>query len=268
MNEHYIIKGETLTDIADTIREKTSTQETITPEEMANGVNEVYEAGKKSEYDMFWDTYQNKGNAQGRHGRMFFGEQWNNQTFNPKYDIKLVDSGAGIGTFYRSEIRNIHEKLLEKGLALVIGVNCKNLTEMFSLCSTKEIPPIETGHCTTFTNCAKCDTRNTLVTIHKINFTSATSLSGAFSKCGALKNITVEGTIPISISFSDSPLTVESIKNIITHLKDYSGTTNAGTYTLTLKDSCKTEMAEQGAIEELGGKTYDQYITDIGWNLA
>jgi hypothetical protein len=41
----YLIKGETLTDIADTIREKTSTKELIVPEAMANGVTEVYSKG-------------------------------------------------------------------------------------------------------------------------------------------------------------------------------------------------------------------------------
>lgn len=42
----YKIKGETLTEIADAIRDKTGSTEAIKPEEMANGVENVYEAGK------------------------------------------------------------------------------------------------------------------------------------------------------------------------------------------------------------------------------
>ena len=61
---------------------------------------------------------------------------------------------------------------------------------------------------------------------------------------------------------------LESMKNIFEHLKNYAGTSNAGACTLTLKDTCKTAMAELGAIPEFGGKTYDAYLTDIGWNLA
>jgi hypothetical protein len=37
---------------------------------------------------------------------------------------------------------------------------------------------------------------------------------------------------------------------------------------LWLLDNTKTAMANLGAIAEFGGKTYDAYITDIGWNLA
>ena len=42
----YRIKGETLTEIADVIRDKTGSVESIKPEEMASGVEDAYETGK------------------------------------------------------------------------------------------------------------------------------------------------------------------------------------------------------------------------------
>lgn len=103
----------------------------------------------------------------------------------------------------------------------------------------------------------------TLLRVHE-----GTIFTSTFNSCSNLKNISFEGVIGRSISFTSCPLTVESMKNIILHLKNYKGTANEGTYTLTLKDTCKTEMAKLGAIKEFNNKTYDVYITDIGWNLA
>ena len=45
---YYKIKGETLSSIANVIREKTGTTDPIAPEAMADKVNETYEAGKKA----------------------------------------------------------------------------------------------------------------------------------------------------------------------------------------------------------------------------
>lgn len=105
-------------------------------------------------------------------------------------------------------------------------------------------------------------------TIELIRSHENTQYNKSFNGTNRLENITFEGVIGQNISFSSSPLTVESVLSIITHLADYAGTSNAGVHTLTLKDTCKTAMAELGAIEEFGGKTYDAYLTDIGWNLA
>lgn len=53
-NKHY-------SDIAATIREKTGLVIQYKPEEMSVGVEAVFEAGRKAEYDFFWDAYQANG---------------------------------------------------------------------------------------------------------------------------------------------------------------------------------------------------------------
>lgn len=45
----------------------------------------VYEAGKKAEYDAFWDSYQNNGNRKNYRGA--FGVGFTPETFKPKYPI-------------------------------------------------------------------------------------------------------------------------------------------------------------------------------------
>ena len=54
--------------------------------------NGEFEAGKaegaKSEYDRFWDGYQENGNKIS-YRFAFYGSSWNDTTFHPKYPIKM-----------------------------------------------------------------------------------------------------------------------------------------------------------------------------------
>ena len=45
----------------------------------------VFEAGKKSEYDAFWDSSNDKGKIG---TGSFAGGYWNEKTFRPPYDLK------------------------------------------------------------------------------------------------------------------------------------------------------------------------------------
>lgn len=286
--------------IAETIREKTGGETTYNTSEMASGVNEVYEAGKQAEKEDFWYKYQEGGASLGFGSThyMFGGPRWNDKTFYPMYDINLVGA-ATQSIFQYNGCTNIKQRLEECGVKITStgSGGITQLSQMFISTQTKELPPIynvkrpSNGNGPSMTRFAENSSKlvevpyydffnlvtsyvqafngcSSLERVVGIDFSSATAITSCFTNCSKLSDITVHGTIPVSISFSYSPLTVESMKSIITHLKDYSGTENAGKYTLTLKDTCKTLMTEQGAIAELGGKTYDQYITDIGWNLA
>ena len=54
---------------------------------VAENVSKVYEAGKKSEYDDFWDRYQING-TRTSYSYAFAGEGWGAINFKPKYTIK------------------------------------------------------------------------------------------------------------------------------------------------------------------------------------
>jgi hypothetical protein len=104
-----------------------------------------------------------------------------------------------------------------------------------------------------------------LRTIEELTVAETTPFSLTFNRCDALQNITIEGVIGRSISFPHSPLSVESMKSIITHLKDYSGTDKEYTYTLTLSSTSKTALEAEGATSP-NGNTWLEYLDDIGWD--
>ena len=93
----------------------------------------------------------------------------------------------------------------------------------------------------------------------------------AFLNCYKLKQISFEGVIGRDISFAYSPLTVESMKNIITHLKDYSAdTANHYAYTVTFLTSAFEALEAEGATAEYNGVacTWTELIDNLKWNLT
>ena len=234
--------------------------------------DEVYEAGNKNGYNeatlKMWDAYTNKGKRE-RGERLFSQANFTNIEELP-YPLVIKDSMYRM--FYDYRGGKLPRPQYVDLSQVAPTVDTGNMLAWWSPSNDAGwtadgvfpdygLPAMNT-YASSFTDARK------LMKIEILRVHETTTFSGPFNNCLNLKDITFEGVIGRSISFSTCPLSVESMKNIITHLKDYSGTTNAGKYTLTLKDSCKTEMANQGAIEEFGGKTYDQYIADIGWNLA
>ena len=111
----YLIDGTTLVNIADAIRAKTGDESGIDPVNMPEKIDEVYAAGQadgsryddgfvdgvKSEYDRFWDNYQNYGKRTD-YQQGFAGHGWIAQTFKPKYNVTV--SGAANQMFMRSRI--------------------------------------------------------------------------------------------------------------------------------------------------------------------
>lgn len=263
---------------------------------IAENETKVYDKGRTDGYDDFWAKYQAKGEVPFGYeiaAYMFGGSRWNDETFFPKYNINL--SGSPQDVFNKNYCTNLKQRLEDCGVRIMSTYpeGITSLNSIFKYVKTTELPPLYNvtpnklsmvRFCDNATNLLKVPYYDffhrvtdftmafaycsSLVEVEGIDFSRATVLTNIFQNCGKLTRITVYGTIPISISFSSCPLSVESMKSIISHLKNHAGTSNAGEYTLTLKDECKTAMANLGAIAEFGGKTYDAYLTDIGWNLA
>ena len=252
--------------IANAIREKTGTDTKYDVSEMATGVNEVYEAGEKSEYDAFWNSYQNNGGKMIWGGYAFAYGFWNDSNFFPKYDI-ITGGGASIAYFYGCKVTNLRERIDGRGLKLVIFEG-NWLSQFFRDAVTTEVPEMDTSKSKYFTemfrNCPN------LVTIPKINVSLATNVNDMFFDDIALQNITFEGEIPLSLSFAQSPLTVASLKSVITHLKDYSGTDKEYTYTITFKATAFAELEAEGTTAEYNGTacTWTECIDNLKWNLV
>lgn len=192
----------------------------------------VYEKGKEAEYDSFWDKYQNQGNKT-NYTYAFYSTRWDDTIYNPKYDI--------------------------------IASNANNIFSQTGIKNT--LVPIDITNVTGGNSAGMFQYTSKLETIKKLIVNEDSVYLNCFVSCTNLKNITFEGTIGRSISFADSPLTVKSMKNVIEHLKDYSGDeTNRGKYTLTFSDACWGNLEASGAAPD--GDTWGNYIIKLGWAVS
>ncbi len=149
--------------------------------------NNGFEAGKKAEYDAFWDIFQQNGNRR-NYNRAFFSETmaqsgWNDTNYNPKYPI-ITD--VGTQTFW-----------------------CNLFTDTKVPITLRNGAPAQM----IFGSCTK------LVTIRKLILEGTVSTwANAFVSCISLKNIVIEGVIGADFDIKGSPLTKESITGIISAL--------------------------------------------------
>lgn len=91
-----------MTATADAIRAKTGGTDPIAwdaEKGMSEAVEPVFEAGKKAEYDAFWDALQNNGQRR-VYGQDFQSPLWTDATFRPKYDVFPRENtfSDGLGT--------------------------------------------------------------------------------------------------------------------------------------------------------------------------
>lgn len=261
MSNHYIIKEETLTNIADNIREKLGTEDSYSPDDMASGVNEVYEAG---DYNARLTVTKNisRGGKRTDYERAFIQTIWDDFEFIEGY-IKPINAN---NMFYNYV-----------GAKVPKGIDFSKVTSAeycFCWSSTIKIIP-DLGIPANVPLSRFVQHCSALETIEILRLTENTVINNPFQNCTSLKNITFEGVIGGSINFSQSPLTVESMKSIITHLKDYSGTTSEFTYTVTFKASAFEALEAEGSTAEYTDAegnttliTWAEYIDNLKWNLV
>ena len=179
-----------MTAIADAIRDKTGNTDLLGLDDMAENVPKVYDAGVQSEYDRFWDNYQQNGNRRNYWGAfsLWF---WTDEVFNPKYPLNVSDNGTYI--FYsNSVITHIPE----------ITFTASQLAYV-------------------------CQGASRLEIIDKITLKNdgTQQIYSPFEGCSALREIRWGGVIGDNLSFKDSPLlSAESLASTVEHLS----TTSSG----------------------------------------
>lgn len=180
------------------------------------------EAGKKAEYDEFWDSIntQNVALAFG-----FAGNSWNDTTFKPKKDIILVRNSMGL--FNQNICTNIKQRLQEQNVRLDVS-KVTQFTQAFYYAATIELPEIDLSNSD---NNVQLFTNSKIKSIDKITFKSGVTFVNVFQGCSDLENIRIGGPIDGSgfdIHWS-TKLTADSLKSIINAL---STTTTGLTITL------------------------------------
>lgn len=154
----------------------------ITAKAKEGGYDEGYAAGQQTEYDRFWDGQQDNGERT-NYDYAFYGEGWNDTTYNPKYPIV-----GRVGSAWR-------------------GASMTNTL----------VDIVVTGAT------ANAFAYSKVVTIPSIDLTGATNTTNCFNSANNLVNVTFAGIIPTAINMSACPLTNESVQSAIDHLKDLTG---------------------------------------------
>lgn len=212
-----------LTAIGDAIRQKTGSSELIPLSDMPSQIDEVYKKGAQSEYDAFWDKYQERGVPQ-QYIYSFAGYGWDDRTFKPKHNI-IMRYGC-TGAFWYSEMTDIVKSLADCGVTLDTS-GASNLQSTFSSCKTKRLPVISAEGATSansiFEGCKD------LESVEKFILVKRNTLVSAFKNCTKLKDIVFEGEIGYNTDLQYSPLSKDSITSVLGVLSD---TTSGLTLTL------------------------------------
>ena len=217
---------------------------------IAENEQKVFDAGRRS----FMETYQ--GNA--TDGTLLFASPaWGNKTFYPVKDIDLQKRTFFYFSWGRAPYIDLAQRLEDCGVKILPVRYGGAFYETFAYCYVTRLPELDFSRIPTQAFDRTFSSAQVLTTIDKLILGEHTgTFNSTFNLCKSLKNIVIEGTIASSISFSDSPLTVDSMRSIIASLKDYSGTTT--TKTLTLKATASQNLTDEDR----------QNITNKGWTLS
>ena len=184
--------------------------------------------GMQTEYDRFWDYYQDNGYRKD-YNQAFSGWGWYTDTFKPKYDMHPTSAVEMFKNwnFGRSQV-SIKQLLDSAGITLDLS----KATSLYGFAnSSTEITEFGVIDVSSATTCyAMFNYATWLRKVEKLIISNTTTnMSEAFAACRRLTDIILEGCVAVSINFKDSPLTKASITSIINTLS----TTSTG-QTLTL----------------------------------
>lgn len=247
--------NEKMTALADAIRRKTGGTEKLGLDAMAAAVDDVYKAGAKSEWDKFWDIFQQNG-EKANYNYAFYHLGWTDAIFRPKYDIRPT---AGMSqTFASTGIADISGCLKKAGVVLDTSL-VTSLSYTFNSDKIETLPVISAVSASalsyTFYNAANLHTIEKLI----LKDDGSQTFSNAFGMMSSLENIVIEGCIGNNVSFAQSTkLTHDSIMSIFNALKDYSADTSGTVYRVTLSSASKNKLSD----------TDKAVATQKGWTIA
>ena len=150
--------------------------------------------GMNKEWNQFWDEFQQNGRKTD-YKFAFYGANWNDAIFKPKYDMFATDLTQ---CFYTTKITSLSDRLKEQGVRFDTSA-CKNLNYAFAHSALTVLPKIDMSACTTSDSmCVGC---YYLTRCEGIVSTEITKFyTSTFQNCSALEHIIFEGTIASDIN--------------------------------------------------------------------
>ena len=211
--------------------------------------NGEFEAGKaegaKSEYDRFWDVYQENGNMT-YYAYAFAGVGWTQSVFKPKYNIGPVTPTS---MFSSSRIVDIRPQTIG------VDVDFSKCTSFYYLCSNSTIKYIGVVDCSSAQPASLSyifSSAKELVSVEKVimpEMDSAGFADKSFENAVKLEHIRIEGVIHRSTSLRWSPLLSKaSMESMINALSD-----TAEGQTITFSQAAKNNAFTDSEWAELIG---------------
>ena len=224
--------------------------------------NSGFVAGRRAEYDAFWDTYQLNGT---RTVYNYAFEHFTTDIFFPKYDFCPTHANwfaRGLDPGKDGKKIDLVERLRECGITMDFS-KAEDVTYLFYCAAFSRVPVIDCKS-------AKNGTGNLMFgtaieTVDKLIIYDGQSTENTFGYCSSLKNIVIEGVIS-STTFVQSAtnLTLKSAISFITHLKDYSGTESEGVNSIKFSDAT-WQLLDADKNSSPTGTTWREYIALLGW---
>ena len=223
--------------------------------------------GMQTEYDGFWDEFQQNG-TRVSYNYAFYGGSWTEAIFKPKYDIVPTHSTQA---FYSSPIKNLTSVLEKQGVVLDTS-NCIAMSYTFAHSKLENIPKLDMSVCTN--SSAMLVTCTSLVQIGGIVSSGKTGFSNdTFQNCSALEHCIFEGTIATNINLQWSKkLDMESLGSLFRCLKNFRSDDPDNMYTKTITLSAESWALLDTYVYENGWNDYvdakDVVAVVLGWNYA
>lgn len=231
---------------------------------IAENEQKVYKAGR----DVVWDGVQRNGERTKYDtvSGFFNGTIYNFTWFYPLYDIRPEGDASHLFYNWRKSKESLSERLKECGVVLDTSKATK-LTNAFAYTYITEIPTIDCTGLVGASNDVFAYGYMNLEKIEKIIVNESTTFTGWFTNSLPIE-IRFEGVIgqDLSLTYSNGIdwLSVDSTKNIISCLKNYKGTDEEFTHTLTLRELFWTKLEQSGTAPD--GGTWRDYVASLGWN--
>jgi hypothetical protein len=220
----------------------------------ADGYSEGYSEGSVY-YDQFWDAYQQNGERNDYSNAFSVG--WNSQTFAPKY--KNMSTKSASSMFSNSAIEGDLREY-----ANIDFSKSTNFSNSFYYAKFSAIGVIDARGASSL---SMTFLSSTIRTIEKVILKEdgSQSFSSTFSNKW-LKEIRFEGVIGKTIDFKTCPLSVDSMKDIIAHLKDFNGTGKENSVKVSFSDACWSSLEADSTAPN--GGTWKEYVQfTLCWNV-
>lgn len=237
-----------------------------------NGYGDGYNAGvvegQKTGRAEIWDRIQQGGmSVYNPYIGYFNGVVYGFSNFYPVHDVRPVGNAQQL--FYAWENkRNDHAGSLAqrfKDCGVVLDTSqATDLSRAFAYGHFTELPTIDcTGLTTTSSGLFSwCYSR--LKTIEGIVVNETQAFSSWFTNTN-VENVLFNGVIGRSLNMSYcTGLSVDSMKSIISCLKNYSGTDSEFSYTLTFPEGRWAALEADSTAPD--GSTWEEYVDSLGWN--